>query len=221
MNSFDRYTRVDKFEKRRKNTKLISILIIVASFLAVFLIGIWIFGPDKEPKEEIASPETSIDKNTTENDAENIDNSEDSSQTEGDSSDSNEGENESDGSDDSFGTENTEKQPANPIDQSENVIDAYTANWSPIGTEQTGPHTTKFELESQDWVEMEKAIRLATGLQEGDMVTWFIGNGGEQKAIGTVTNKAETEIYRVYLSWVDNQGWQPILVERLKENDKK
>ncbi|GIO27625.1 YrrS family protein [Ornithinibacillus bavariensis] len=224
MSSFDRNSRVNKFEKRRKNTKLISTLIIVASFLVVFLIGLWIFGPDKEPKDDIAAPKTTVDDKTADNDAgttddETEDTEQNSSQNQEESSQSNE--NDTDKTDESFANENVETEPANPIDSSDNVIEAYTANWSPIGTNQTGPHTTQFDDDSQDWKEMEQAIRLATGLAEGDMITWFIGNGGDQKAIGTVTNKAESEIYRVYISWIDNQGWQPTLVERLKNNDKK
>lgn len=68
---------------------------------------------------------------------------------------------------------------------------------------------------------MESAIRLAAGLAEGDMITWWLQNGGDQKVIGTVSNRSETQTYRVYLSWMDNQGWQPTLVEVLKENDQK
>src|SRR5690625_40201 len=40
MNDQNRYSRVNKFEKRRKNTKAISILVIIGSSLLVLLIGI-------------------------------------------------------------------------------------------------------------------------------------------------------------------------------------
>ncbi|MEN2765906.1 YrrS family protein [Ornithinibacillus xuwenensis] len=229
MSEFDRHTRVNKFEKRRKNTKLMSILISAAIFLIVLLIGMWIFGPDDEPAntDETTSDEktndtaddeaedTETDENT-EQDSE-ASNDEDSSQTEESSSDTEE----SDSTEDEGTTnDNVDKEPTEPNSDDDNVIEAYTGAWQPVGTEQTGPHTTQFVTESQDWKEMEKAIRLATGLSEEEMETYWIGNGGDQKAIGTVTNKAETEIYRVYISWVDGQGWQPTLVEVLKELEK-
>lgn len=53
------------------------------------------------------------------------------------------------------------------------------------------------------------------------MIEWWIENGGDQKVIATVSDTAETEVFRVFLSWVDNEGWQPTKVEILIENDKK
>ncbi|WP_047986364.1 YrrS family protein [Ornithinibacillus californiensis] len=229
MSDFDRYTRVNKFEKRRKNTKLMTVLLIAASFLVILLLGLWIFGPEDEPTDsnEIASSDNtnSEDNNEEETDVaseeESTQTEESSSQTEESNSGVTDESNNETETNESTDSQNVETEVADPAGEDDNVIEAYTAEWQPIGTEQEGPHTTQFDTESQDWLEMEQAIRVATGLTEQDMITWFIGNGGHQKAIGTVTNKAETEIYRVYLSWVDNEGWQPTLVELLKENDKK
>lgn len=66
---------------------------------------------------------------------------------------------------------------------------------------------------------MEQAIQLATNLDE--MITWRIENGGEQKAVATVSSMDQDKTYRIYLSWITNQGWQPTKVELLKENDMK
>lgn len=101
----------------------------------------------------------------------------------------------------------------------DNVIQAYEGNWEPIGTEQEGPHTVTFSDNSIDRLEMRKAILLATGLSENDYHEWWLANGGDQKVIATVSNNNETEVFRVYLSWIDNEGWQPTKVELLKEND--
>ncbi|MFS0672892.1 DUF1510 family protein [Ornithinibacillus sp. 179-J 7C1 HS] len=226
MSNFDRYSRVNKFEKRRKNTKLMSILIVAASFLVIILLGLWIFGPDDEPNvtEEISSPnnEPEEDENKS-TEVEDTDSEQGSTSTEDSSSgtEDNTSDQTEQGDTGIDSNENVETETTEPVaTDDDNVVSAYTGDWQPVGTEQVGPHTTQFDTESIDWKEMEKAIRSATGLTEEDMITWFIGNGGHQKAIGTVTNKAQTEIYRVYLSWVDNQGWQPTLVEILKENDK-
>lgn len=92
--------------------------------------------------------------------------------------------------------------------------------WQPVGTEQTGVHETVFEMGSIDWKEMEKALAYGARIEHSNMTTWFIANGGPNKAIGTVSPKDGQQAYRVYIEWVDGQGWKPIKVEELIENDK-
>lgn len=93
--------------------------------------------------------------------------------------------------------------------------------WQPLGTEQTGEHVTVFDKDSLDWLEMERAIAYATEIERPNLQIWFIGNDGHNKAIGTVSEKNDDQAYRVYIEWVDGQGWKPTKVEELIENDKK
>lgn len=232
MSDFDRYTRVNKFEKRRKNTKLMSILIIAGSFLIILLIGLWIFGPDEDPEQpnNIASSNDDTTESDEQAEEENIDEAatetgQDSADSEESSSQNEEGE--SDGSESETEEENEnmqdpgEKEQVDPAANDDVVVEAYTKEWQPIGTEQEGPHSVVYEDGSQDRLEMEKALQYATGLSEDNIITWWLQRNGDQKVIGTVSDKAETQTYRVYISWVDNQGWQPTLVEVLSENDQK
>lgn len=99
----------------------------------------------------------------------------------------------------------------------DNVIEAYVGNWPPMGTVQEEPHITDFTKDSIDWIEMREAVLFATNISEDDLVELWFGNGGEQKVIATVKNRSTDEIYRVYLSWVEESGWQPTRVEKLKE----
>ena len=201
----DNNSRLNKYEKRRKNTKTISILFIIGSILLVFLIAILIFDREEsaENNPENKTTELTIQETEPEDD-----------EKEEDMSDSNEGETDEEGED-----EKIVKEKAEPSD--DNVIEAYTANWSPVDTEQEGEHTTQFEKDSTDWKEMEYAASIATEINENDMVTWWIEGAGEQQAIATVSDSNESQTYRVFLTWVDNEGWQPTKVEILKENDKK
>lgn len=222
MSSYDRFSRVNKFEKRRKNTKLMSMLIIAGGFLIILLIGLWIFGPDDEPtnSDNITSPDSEEQDNKEENIEEQNDTED------GSSEDDNTDETNTNNQDQSENDGNTNQtdivtQPTDPIGGDDNVVEAFTANWQPVGTEQVGPHTTTFDDGSQDRIEMTKALSLASGIAEDDMITWWVKRGGDQKVIGTVSDRAETVTYRVYISWVDNQGWQPTMVEVLKENDEK
>jgi Domain of unknown function (DUF1510) len=85
----------------------------------------------------------------------------------------------------------------------------------PIGTSQTGPHTSSYEEGSVDWNEKLKAIRLATGLDE-NMTVWKIANGGgPQKSVAEVSpNKQPNEKYTVNLEWVDEKGWMVTSVQK-------
>lgn len=99
------------------------------------------------------------------------------------------------------------------------VKEAFTNSaWQPIGTSQSGNHTSSYDPNSVDWAEKVKALSYATGLAEDNMYIKFIGNGGSpQKSIGTITSKDESEKYRVFLEWVDGQGWKPTKVEVLNQ----
>lgn len=226
MSDFDRSSRVNKFEKRRKNTKLMSILIVAACFLIVLLLGLWIFSPNDEPNEKVESTNPNhVSEGDSETETDDSVSEQESTETEENSSGEDESINEqSEESDSSQESDNqtVERQTSDPVAaDDDNVISAFTADWQPVGTEQSGPHTVVYEAGSQDRIEMENAIRLASGLAEDDMITWWLKRGGDQQVIGTVSNRDETETYRVYISWIDNQGWQPTLVEVLNENDEK
>lgn len=99
----------------------------------------------------------------------------------------------------------------------DNVIEAYKGNWPPIGTTQEEPHTTNYEDGSQDRKEIRDAILFVTNVNEENLIEHWIGNGGDQKVIATVEDRSTKNIYRLYLSWVERNGWQVTLVERLKE----
>ncbi|MGG0413081.1 YrrS family protein [Peribacillus simplex] len=104
-----------------------------------------------------------------------------------------------------------------------NVAATYTSEgWKPVGTEQSGEHTTSFEKGSVDWNEMSKAIASGAGIDEGSMKLWWLQNGGSPNtAIGTVSEGDNPKTFRVYIEWVDGSGWKPVKVEELKTNDKR
>lgn len=99
----------------------------------------------------------------------------------------------------------------------ENVIEAFVGNWPPVGTNQSEPHTTNFEDGSDDRNEIRKAVLQVTNIDEENLLELWIGNGGEQKVIANVQDRSNDDIYRVYLSWIEYEGWQVTLVEKLKE----
>ncbi|WP_035097756.1 YrrS family protein [Anoxybacteroides tepidamans] len=122
-------------------------------------------------------------------------------------------------------TEEEEKteEPAQQVietagDPSSDVLkEIVNPSWQPVGTTQTEPHVTQFDEQSVDWKEMLDAVSYATGLSQTDMIVWFIGNNGPNKAVATVSPKDKSVKYRVYIEWVENQGWKPTKVQQLKK----
>lgn len=93
--------------------------------------------------------------------------------------------------------------------------------WKPVGTTQSGEHTTVFDKDSADWQEMLLAYSYATGIDKDNMTVWWNENGGSPNtAVGTISAKGSDQTYRVAIQWVDGQGWKPVRVEELIENDK-
>ncbi|WP_445612754.1 YrrS family protein [Geobacillus sp. YF-1] len=89
--------------------------------------------------------------------------------------------------------------------------------WQPVGTTQSEPHETVFDENSVDWKEMLDAVSYATGIAPEEMIVWFIGNNGPNKAVATISTKGQTAHYRVYIEWVTNEGWKPTKVQKLKQ----
>ncbi len=90
-------------------------------------------------------------------------------------------------------------------------------SWQPIGTSQVGEHVSVYEQDSVDWSEMTQALSYATGIDHDNMTVWFLGNNGHNKSVGTVSAKNQKQKYRVYIDWVDGQGWKPTKVEEINK----
>lgn len=225
MNHPYKQTRMQKFDKRRKNTRSISILIMIAVLLILLLIVIWLFdGKDAETTEEnhdLSSNQSA----ETQNDDPGLNHASEDEATNKRAQDDENAQN-------NINSENThpsdeqvidedeaENDPSN-VNEEDNVLDSYTDDWPVIPTQLETPDYYNFSEASQNRQEIEQAVKMATQLSD-DMIVWWLANGGPGKVEATVASRDESEIYRVYIQWQDNQGWQPILVEQLKENDQK
>ncbi|WP_088815293.1 MULTISPECIES: YrrS family protein [Listeria] len=105
-----------------------------------------------------------------------------------------------------------------------NVNQVITKDWKPVGTKQSGEHVNSYDATSRDWKEKIQAFSEATGIDANNMTLWFVGRGADPatESIGTVSDKSTPDkAYRVYIAWRDGEGWQPMKVEELKQNDKR
>lgn len=99
----------------------------------------------------------------------------------------------------------------------ETVIDS---SWSPIGTTQTGEHVSLYDGTSADWNEKKQALAYAVGFSEESLNFKRVKNGGSaQKSVGILSTKNGEEKYRVFIEWVDGQGWKPVQVDVLHSLD--
>lgn len=210
MSNSQKRSRSNKYEKRRRNNKAISILLIVAIVLTVLLIFVLLFGGSDKSEDKVE--DKPVGQLTFTEDNKNDDEATDEVDTEQEDKELNE--------DDDDNHDNSEIKVTEIDSTDANVIEAYTGNWEALGTEQTGPHTTSYTKGSPDRVEISEAVLFVTGLNANDYVEHWIGNGGDQKVIATVSNTEQTEIYRVYLTWIDEKGWQPTQVEKLSKVSK-
>lgn len=215
-------SRSGKRAKRRKTNIILNTLIGVVLLLIIIVsAAIFLGGNDDEaaeqaPASEKADPENN-DKNNDNNASdetagqeEEADQAEDSAQDGGDA----------ENADEDNGEEAEEDQD---IEEDAEVTDGGSApdvektivnpSWQPVGTSQTGEHTAVYE--GVDWNEMVQAITYATGIPESNMTIWFLGNNGPNQSVGTVSTKDQQEKYRVYIEWVDGQGWKPVKMEEL------
>lgn len=219
-------------KRGNRANKILNILIGVVIVLIIITIA-FIFVDGGDPAEDKASETTSVETDVSdENDAaedEDLEIEEDAAAEEqdenGGSSESSEEEQQQEGTADE-GTDDSESvtipDEGQAVEQPSDdpIVEKTITNpsWQPIGTSQTGPHVSSYDKTSVDWAEKLEALSYATGLSQDNMIVWFLGNGGSpHKSIGTVSSNDREEKYRVYLKWIDGEGWKPEKMDVLTE----
>ncbi|MBS4748032.1 hypothetical protein BV454_03331 [Bacillus altitudinis] len=218
-----RNSRFEHRDKRRKANMVLNILIgIVVVLILVVASSLLIFNrPPKDVANEPSktAPASSENKQNSEEDVKDQkkDTSDDADAKKDDSSDK---------KDDTKKTDEEEEPNKDALKDATETDGGKTSdvdktyendNWEPVGTEQSGSHTATYDANSKDWKEMIKAMSYATGISEDQMtVIWLGNNGGPQDAKGTIRDKSTGERYRVEITWVDEKGWKPVKVEKLK-----
>jgi len=89
-------------------------------------------------------------------------------------------------------------------------------NWQPTPTTQTGQHVSSYDSSSVDWSEKVATVTSVTGIDQNNMIIWRMqNNGGPNSSIATVSTKDKSQMYRISMEWVDNEGWLPVKLEQL------
>lgn len=200
-------TRQELHRNHKRNNLLVVVGIIAAAFLGLVLLYNIFYGNDETPSIAANNQTNSQNRIITESD--------DSSKTSDSAKDSSEKEQSSDTEEPE---EDDEAETKEVPSTDEIVAKAYTGDWEPIGTSQTGEHSaTDYTDGSADRIEIKQGVAAATGISADNMIEWWIGNAGDQQVTATVSDTQKEKIARVQLKWVDGEGWQVTLVEELNE----
>lgn len=205
-------TRMKRHKKRRNNNISIGFLLFLALLFFVILLFLIFSGNNNPRSPEEQATQQQEDTEVSEEERQQDDAENDATERESVAEDEFTSETEQHDID-LFQNVITKQVPVHD----DNVIEAFEGNWPPIGTSQQEPHTTDYSNGSQDRLEIKRAVSLVTGIPEEDLLEHWVGNGGEQKVVATVSDKTKTNYFRVYLSWITNEGWQVTRVERIKE----
>lgn len=224
-NDFEQNSRSGYRTKRKKTNLILNSLIIIVLLLIIF-VGYKIFASGNN---NASSPPKIEQKQTVHKE----NNTADAVKNDGTTSNDTSAVNNQNGTDSSTGQVGQTQANQSQADQTQAVVSdggsspnvlKTTVNpaWKPIGTSQTGEHTTSYDLKSVDWQEMLNAMSYATGLDPSNMVVYWLGRDRTMPnaSIGTVYSKDKQQKYRVYIKWVDGQGWMPTKVEELTQLEK-
>ena len=216
-NSGERYARR---AKRRKTNIILNTLIAIVIILIIIVGSTTFFGGNKENQDlvgETGSPNNDTEQkdDTSKNDHhQNVGNEDKPADDEVVKEPDNEN-NETVAEDEEpieteSGEPNVEKVIINP-------------SWAPIGTVQMGNHESSWSKGTVDWNEKLQAAAYAVGIPVENMTAWWVtrGENPENQAVLTVSEKGGADAYRVYIDWVDGEGWVPTEVKKLIENDRK
>lgn len=216
MSENNRETRSQRNRQKRGQNQTLKLAIgLVAAVLAIFLFEFLFGSNDGNRNEDQAFNQTTENGSSmiVRNSESETSSSAVSSVSEASESSSASQESESEESESEEESEETREVASNDP----NVIRAVEGNWAPIGTTQSEPHVTNYNDGSADRIEIKRAVSQATGVPEGDMIENWVGNNGEQKVTATITQPSTGKIYRAYLSWVAQQGWQVTRIEELRQ----
>ncbi|WP_052130280.1 YrrS family protein [Ureibacillus sinduriensis] len=208
--------RYDQRKQKNKMDKILNILIAVVSILIILNV-VAIFNDDDHEKEQA---DETVEKQNLNNNVEKEDTKS------ADATDKNVVSAE--------GIERVEPESGeqtNPDQDSDSNIIVQASNdpmveeviinpeWKVNPTKQQGEHVSAYEKGHPDYEEKLQAFRQAVQLDESNTIFWSVkNNGGPNSSVAVVSSGDKTENYRIYIEWLENEGWKPVKVEKLNQS---
>ncbi|MEH7442265.1 YrrS family protein [Bacillus sp. JJ1122] len=213
--------------KRRKTNLILNTLIVVVILLIVF-VSANIFFSNDEGAADNSNSTADHEKDTASSGKKDNKDNNGSENADEDNNGEKTKQSDDDSADDSESAESEDSEDLGDPVVTEGGSDANVKQtienpgWQPVGTTQSGEHAPVFDQNSVDWQEMILAYSYATGIDKNNMTVWWNeNNGAPNTAVGTISAKGSDQTYRVAIEWVEGQGWKPVKVEELIQNDKR
>ncbi|RUL57082.1 DUF1510 family protein [Lysinibacillus antri] len=216
MNRSEKRQRYQNDGKRKKMDRLLNILIAIVSILIILnLISIFTDKDQNTKNDEVANTtdESSKDAKITDDTTEDRTSEEVDEETSDD-----ETIDEPIGSDENLSSELIVAPSEDPI--VDEVI--VNPNWQSTPTKQTGEHVSAYTEGHIDYEEKLETFQNAVSLEPENIIVWSVkNNGSPNSSVAVLTSKdaERTDKYRVYIEWIENEGWIPVKVEKLNQLD--
>lgn len=210
------------YHKKKRNDRLLNILIAFISILIIVNLIALLTDDKKQSKEVVKEGEkseqhsnTSI--NTEEEETETVEGQGNESTTEDPTSDEDLTSIEQGASDNE--SENAEVDIVVVSSDDPNVIEAIeNPQWDVTPTQQTGEHISAYQEGHRDYEEKLLTFRNVVNLDENNIIYWSVkNNGSTSTSVGVVSTMDKSEMYRVYIEWIDGKGWKPVRLEKLRQ----
>lgn len=198
--------RRDQRKQKSKVDKILNILIAVVSILIVLNV-VTIFSDNETDK--ISEKDQAIEKQNENNNQENEDTNTESNEVVAAQ--------ETDSQEEPY-SENSAELIVESSDDP--MVEEVMINpeWEVTPTEQTGEHVSAYQSGHIDYEEKLETFRNAVQLDESEIIFWSVkNNGSTESAVAVVSTKDKSENYRIYIEWIENQGWIPVKVEKLNQ----
>lgn len=215
-NSGQRYARR---AKRRKTNIILNTMIAIVIILILIVGGKIFFGGENKDKEQATGALTTENNKEQSQEDQSQQADKQTSEDKGADTDENIVDDEPDEENDEIVSDEIIE-----TESDENNVEKVIVNpgWKPIGTEQTSGHQSSWTPGTVDWNEKLQAAAYATDIPVESMIPWWVARGDnpDNQAVLTVSAKGSSDFFRVYIDWIDGEGWKPTVVKKLIENDR-
>lgn len=207
------------------DNKLEKVYYIVIGILLLVLIGLVIFifanrGNNTDQISENPTPDTDEIATDTEEDEteteEEIESGDDATEETDEETDSVEEDEQEEETDNDQEEETTDEENDQEEDQETDEDEETDNEEAEVTTD--APHDESYVPDynegSADRDAIASAASSVTGISQGDMTTWWVGNDGPGRVQTTISDSSQDEVYTVYLQYGDGQ-WHVTNVEEL------
>ena len=204
------------YHKKKKYDRLLNILIAIISIL-IIINFVTLLSDNKEQSKEVAKENV---KNEQQDESTNHNQEDNGVIEEGQNNESiSEGQSSSEEGASDDGLNSSEGEIIVHTSDDPNVIEAIeNPQWDVTPTQQTGEHISAYQNGHIDYEEKLMTFRNVVNLDENNIIYWAVkNNGSTSHSVGIVSTMDKSEIYRIFIEWVDGKGWKPVKLERLRQ----